>query len=127
MAAAARQFNLHACARNRTERARHLHERALANLGWDQVRLPDPGYEGDTIYSQSEVISARESQSRPNAGIVVIETIGFDQDGIIVISFRRTVIVYRQGHGPTSHAQVQPRWNQRLQGEPSGNARSTQG
>jgi itaconyl-CoA hydratase len=86
---------------------------ALANLGWDQVRLPHPVYEGDTIYSQSEVISVRESKSRPNAGIVVIETIGFNQDGIIVISFRRTVMVYRQGHGP-SHAQVQPRWNQRL-------------
>jgi acyl dehydratase len=39
----------------------------LANLGWDRVRLPSPVFEGDTIYSQSEVLSVRESESRPDA------------------------------------------------------------
>jgi itaconyl-CoA hydratase len=83
---------------------------AVANLGWDHVRLSSPVYEGDTIYSQSEVISVRESKSRSNAGIVVVETVGFNQDGVIVISFRRTVMVYRQGHGP-SRSEVKPHWD----------------
>ena len=45
----------------------------MANLGWDEVRLPHPVFEGDTIYSQSEVLSTRESKSRPNVGIVSVE------------------------------------------------------
>ena len=42
----------------------------MANLGWDEVRLPNPLFEGDTIYSRSEVLEKRESKSRPNVGIV---------------------------------------------------------
>ena len=45
---------------------------AVANLGWDEVRLPNPVFEGDTIYSQSEVLATRESKSRPNVGIVTV-------------------------------------------------------
>src|ERR671912_364499 len=48
----------------------------MANLGWDEVRLPNPVFEGDTIYSRSEVVEARESQSRPNVGVVRVKTIG---------------------------------------------------
>jgi itaconyl-CoA hydratase len=84
----------------------------LANLGWDRVRLPNPVFEGDTIYSQSEVLSVRESESRPDAGIVEVRTIGFNQEGTIVITFERTLLVYRRGHGP-ARAAVQPRWDAR--------------
>jgi itaconyl-CoA hydratase len=84
----------------------------LANLGWDRVRLPSPVFEGDTIYSQSEVLSVRESGSRPNAGIVEVRTIGFNQEGTIVISFERTLLVYRRGHGP-ARAAIEPRWDAR--------------
>ena len=45
-----------------------LSSNVMANLGWDEVRLPNPVFEGDTIYSQSEVLSTRESKSRPNVG-----------------------------------------------------------
>ena len=62
----------------------------MANLGWDEVRLPAPVLEGDTIYAQSEVLDARKSKSRPNVGIVVVETTGFNQDGTVVITFKRT-------------------------------------
>src|SRR5690606_18995049 len=62
----------------------------FANLGWDQVRLPAPVYEGDTIYSRSKVLSLRPSASRPSVGIVTVATEGFNQDGVVVISFRRT-------------------------------------
>lgn len=70
------------------------------NLGWDEVRLPAPVYEGDTIYAQSEVLSKRESKSRPNRGIVTVKTIGYNQDGIVVLTFKRTIMVYKRGHVP---------------------------
>jgi acyl dehydratase len=72
----------------------------MANLGWDEVRLPAPVFEGDTIYSQSEVIDKRESKSRPSVGIISVRTTGFNQSGEIVIEFRRTVMVYRRGQAP---------------------------
>ncbi len=57
----------------------------VANLGWDEVRLPHPLFEGDTVYSRSEVLEARESKSRPHVGIVrVVETTGVNQDKIPV-------------------------------------------
>ena len=70
------------------------------NLGWDDVRLPAPVFEGDTIYAQSEVVEARPSRSRPVMGIVKLRTKGFNQDGVVVIEFLRTIMVYRRGHKP---------------------------
>ena len=75
-------------------------QNVMANLGWDDVRLPAPVFEGDTIYSQSEVLEARESRSRPNAGIVTVRTTGYNQEGTTVITFKRTVMVYKRGQGP---------------------------
>jgi itaconyl-CoA hydratase len=73
---------------------------AMANLGWDEVRLPHPVYEGDTIYSRSEVLELRQPKSRTNVGIVTVRTSGFNQDGTEVIAFRRSVMVYRRGRRP---------------------------
>src|ERR687886_712714 len=70
------------------------------NLGWDEVRLPAPVFEGDTLYAQSEVVEARRSRSRPAMGIVKLRTTGFNQDGVAVIEFLRTIMVYRRGHTP---------------------------
>jgi acyl dehydratase len=70
------------------------------NLGWDEVRLPAPVFAGDTIYAQTEVLSARESGSRPNMGVVTIATTGYKQDGTVVLTFRRTILVYKRGHQP---------------------------
>ncbi|NOT25286.1 MAG: MaoC family dehydratase [Acidobacteria bacterium] len=77
-----------------------ISQNAMANLGWDDVRLPNPVFEGDTLYSRSEVLEKRESKSRPNVGIVRFRTTGFNQDGTVVIEFIRTVMVYRRGHVP---------------------------
>lgn len=77
-----------------------ISQNVFANLGWDEVRLPHPVFEGDTLYSQSEVLGKRLSHSRPNIGIVSVKTIGFNQDGTVVITFRRAVMVYRRGQGP---------------------------
>lgn len=76
-------------------------QNVIANLGWDDVRLPNPLLEGDTVYSQSLVLATRPSGSRPNAGIVTVKTTGFNQDGLPVITFRRTVMLYRHGHAPS--------------------------
>ena len=70
------------------------------NLGWDEIRLPAPVFEGDTIYAQSQVLSKRESKSRPDRGIIQVKTIGYNQDGVIVITFKRSIMVYKRGHVP---------------------------
>jgi len=83
-----------------------LSQNVFANLGWDEVRMPSPVFEGDTIYSQSEVLELKPSSSRPNVGVVRVRTQGFKQDGTIVISFLRTFMVYRDGQGPASSRPV---------------------
>ncbi len=75
-------------------------QNVFANLGWDEVRLPAPVFEGDTIYSRSEVLEKRESRSRPDVGIVKVKTVGFNQEGTVVISFERTIMVYKKDHAP---------------------------
>lgn len=77
-----------------------LSQNAMANLGWDEVRLPNPVFEGDTIYSYSEVLSKRESKSRPNVGIVNVKTSGYNQRGEIVITFKRTFMIYKRDDAP---------------------------
>lgn len=76
-------------------------QHAFANLGWDEVRLPAPVYHGDTLYAESEVLEARESRSRPDVGIVKVRTRGYKQDGTVVITFTRTVMIYKRAHLPT--------------------------
>lgn len=77
-----------------------ISQNVFANLGWDEVRLPNPVFEGDTIYSQSEVLEKRESRSRPDIGIVTVKTTGYNQDGKIVITFKRILMVYKRGKAP---------------------------
>ncbi len=77
-----------------------ISQNVMANLGWDEVRLPNPLFEGDTVYSRSEVLEKRESKSRPNVGIVSVKTTGFNQAGKVIIEFKRTFMVYKRGHVP---------------------------
>ena len=79
-----------------------LTQNAFANLAWDEVRLPNPVFEGDTIYSRSEVLETRESKSRPNVGVVRVKTTGLNQHGAVVIEFKRTFMVYKRGHAPSA-------------------------
>ena len=73
---------------------------AVANLGWDDVKLTHPLFEGDTVRSKSEVLETRGSKSRPNVGIVRVKTTGTNQDGKTVIEFTRTFMIWRRGHVP---------------------------
>ena len=77
-----------------------ISQNVFANLGWDEVKLPAPVFEGDTIYSRSEVLEKRESRSRPDVGIVKVKTTGFNQEGTVVISFERTIMVYKKDYAP---------------------------
>lgn len=72
----------------------------VANLGWDEVRLPNPVFEGDTIYSRSEVLEVRESTSRPKVGIVRVRTTGVNQEKTRVIEFTRTFMIWKKAHAP---------------------------
>jgi len=73
---------------------------ALANLAWTDIQLPHPVFVGDTIYSRSDVLGKRESKSRPEVGIVDVVTEGVNQDGTVVISYKRTFMVYKRSHRP---------------------------
>lgn len=84
-------------------------QNVFANLGWDEVRMPHPVFEGDTLYAESEVLEKRDSGSRPDIGILTIRTIGYNQDGDVVISFRRTLMVYRRGKGPGGKHRPEPK------------------
>ena len=79
-----------------------LSTNVFANLGWDEIRTPHPVVAGDTRYSRSKVLTARPSRSRPGVGVVTVASEGFNQDGVVVISYRRTLLVYRRGHQPAT-------------------------
>jgi len=86
-----------------------ISQNAVANLGWDEVRLPAPVFEGDTIYATSEVVAKRESHTHPEAGILTIRTWGYNQTGDTVIEFARTIMVYRAGRSPAIPPAPSPR------------------
>jgi acyl dehydratase len=73
-------------------------QKAIANLGWREIRLPAPVFAGDTLYAESEVLEMRESKSRPEAGLVTVRTTGRNQDGTVVCTFERTILVAKRGH-----------------------------
>ena len=75
-------------------------QNAVANLGWENVRLTAPVFAGDTIYAESEVLEVRPSKSRPTQGIVRVRTRGFNQDGTTIMEFERAVLVYTRAGRP---------------------------
>jgi itaconyl-CoA hydratase len=78
-----------------------ISQNAVANLGWDNVRLTAPVFAGDTLYAESEVLEVRPSRSRPGQGVVRVRTRGFNQHDDTVIEFERTVLVYSRDSRPT--------------------------
>jgi itaconyl-CoA hydratase len=67
--------------------------KGIANLGWEDVKLTNPVFHGDTLTAESEVLDKRESESRDGQGIVTVKTMGFKQTGEKVIEFERSVLV----------------------------------
>ena len=74
-------------------------QRAIANLGWTDIEMPAPVFNGDTLYAESTVLEKRESKSRPTQGIVTVMTRAWKQDGATVMTFKRSVLVPKRGHG----------------------------
>ena len=74
-------------------------QKAVANLGWTDIRLTHPLFCGDTLYGESEVLGKRESSSRPEQGIVTVKTTGKNQKGDIICTFERSILVWKQGFG----------------------------
>jgi itaconyl-CoA hydratase len=73
-------------------------QKAIGNLGWNAIKLTAPVFVGDTIYAESEVLSRRESASRPTQGIVTVRTTGKKSDGTQFINFERSVLIPKRGH-----------------------------
>jgi acyl dehydratase len=68
-------------------------QKAIANLGWTDIVMPAPVFNGDTLYAESTVLEKRESKSRPMQGIVTVATRAWKQDGTTVMTYKRTVLV----------------------------------
>lgn len=73
-------------------------QKAIANLGWKEIRMTAPVFAGDTLYAETEVLGKRESASRPTAGLVTVRTLGRNQHGTVVCDFERTILVAKRGH-----------------------------
>lgn len=73
-------------------------QKAIANLGMDEVKFTAPVFAGDTLYGESEVLGKRESKSRPGQGIVTIVTRGYNQDGTMVCTFKRNMLIPARGN-----------------------------
>ena len=78
-------------------------------LGWDQITLPNPLFEGETLYSESEVLEKRESRSKPQWGIVKFRSRGIKQDGTVVMEYARSVMVWKREFAPNLGSFPEPR------------------
>lgn len=70
--------------------------KAIANLGYEDVKHLHPVFVNDTIYVRTKILSKRESRTKNDRGIVYVESIASNQDGVDVLSFRRNVLVKKK-------------------------------
>ncbi|MDE0449753.1 MAG: MaoC family dehydratase [Spirochaetaceae bacterium] len=75
-------------------------EHAMANLGWEEIKLPNPVFLGDTLYCETEILARRDSKSYPEAGIVRFRSRGINQDGDVVLEYTRSAMIYRRAAAP---------------------------
>jgi itaconyl-CoA hydratase len=73
-------------------------QKAIANLGWEEIKLPHPVFVGDTLYAETEILDKRESRSRPTAGIVRVRHSGKNQNGDYVLHMIRSFLATKKGH-----------------------------
>ncbi len=72
--------------------------KAIANLGYEDVKHLAPVFINDTLYAKTKILSKRESKNKTDRGIVYVETIGYNQNGQNVISFRRNVLIKKKNY-----------------------------
>jgi itaconyl-CoA hydratase len=78
--------------------------RVVANLGWTGTELSHPVFAGDTIEARSTVAAKRESRSRPGEGVLTVDTAIRNQKGVVVLTFRRNLLVYGREGAPYEKA-----------------------
>lgn len=72
--------------------------KAIANLGYEDIRHLNPVFLNDTIYVKTKILDKRESKSKKDRGIVYVESIAYNQNGQEVLSFRRHVLIKKKSH-----------------------------
>ena len=72
---------------------RDISGKAIANLGYEEIKHLAPVHINDTLYSRTEILSVRESKSKPDRGIVKVITFGYNQRNEDVISFTRNILI----------------------------------
>lgn len=75
-----------------------LSGKAIANLDYEEIRHLAPVFIGDTLYAKSKIIDKRESVSKKDRGVIYVETMGFNQNDMQVISFKRHILVKKAEH-----------------------------
>lgn len=73
--------------------------KAIANLGYEDIKHINPVFIGDTIYAKTKILEKRESISKQDRGIIYVETIAYNQNGVDVLSFRRKVLIKKRNNG----------------------------
>jgi len=73
-------------------------QKAIANLGWEEIKIPAPVFVGDTLYAETHVLGKRESKSRPTQGVVRVRHIGKNQRGDVVMDMTRSFLATKRGH-----------------------------
>ena len=71
--------------------------KAIANLDYEEIRHLNPVFLNDTIYVRTKILDKRESKTKPDRGIVYVETVAYNQNGVDVLSFRRHVLIKKRG------------------------------
>jgi itaconyl-CoA hydratase len=71
-------------------------ENAVANLGWEDIKLVRPVFAGDTLWAETEILGVRASRSREGCGIIEVRTRGVNQDGEVVLEFRRSFMIFKR-------------------------------
>ena len=75
---------------------------AVANLEYTEVKHLGPTFQGDTLYAQTTILDKRESRSKPDRGIVSVETVAFNQHKEKILSFKRAVLIPKRAYGPAA-------------------------
>ena len=70
--------------------------KAIANLGYEEVKHLSPVFIGDTIYVKSKILDKRESKTKTDRGVIYVESIAYNQNGDYVLSFKRSVLIKKR-------------------------------
>lgn len=71
--------------------------KAIANLGYEEIKHLAPVFINDTIYAKTKVLEKKESKTKNDRGVIYVETIAYNQDKVNVLSFKRRVLIKKKG------------------------------